>query len=55
MSWMSDLPEHVRVNRAAWDQEAFDPGYDTLPIDTFVPMVREVFSRPASGFGAPDD
>ena len=22
MSWMSDLPEHVRVNRAAWDQEA---------------------------------
>ncbi len=38
----------------AWDQESFDPAYDTLPIDTFVPMLREVFSRPASGFGVPD-
>ena len=40
---------------AAWDQESFDPGYDTLPIDTFVPMLRAVFSRPASGFGVADD
>ena len=37
---------------AAWDQQAFDPNYDTLPIETFEPMVREVFARPASGFGA---
>jgi predicted HD phosphohydrolase len=36
---------------AEWDQQAFDPDYDTLPIETFEPMVREVFSRPASGFG----
>lgn len=36
----------------AWDQEAFDPRYDTLPIEVFEPMVREVFARPASGFGA---
>jgi predicted HD phosphohydrolase len=36
---------------AAWDQEAFDASYDTLPISTFLPMVREVFARPASGFG----
>ena len=34
-----------------WDQQAFDPDYDTLPIESFEPMVREVFSRPASGFG----
>ena len=35
---------------AAWDQVAFDPGYDTLPLSFFEPMVREVFARPASGF-----
>jgi predicted HD phosphohydrolase len=37
---------------AAWDQAAFDPDYDTLPLDTFMPMLTEVFTRPASGFGA---
>ncbi len=37
---------------AAWDQESFDPGYDTLPISTFRPMLEEVFGRPANGFGA---
>lgn len=37
---------------AAWDQQAFDPRYDTLPIESFEPFVREVFARPASGFGA---
>jgi predicted HD phosphohydrolase len=36
---------------AAWDQVAFDPNYDTLPIETFMPMLTEVFTRPASGFG----
>ncbi|MCL2533965.1 MAG: HD domain-containing protein [Nocardiaceae bacterium] len=36
---------------AEWDQVSFDPNYDTLPIDTFVPLLREVFTRPASGFG----
>lgn len=35
-----------------WDQQAFDPDYDTLPIDFFEPMLREVFARPASGFGS---
>src|SRR5262245_8230997 len=29
-----------------WDQTAFDPGYDSLPLEHFEPMVREVFSRP---------
>jgi len=36
----------------AWDQQAFDPDYDTLPLETFEPLVREVFARSASGFGA---
>jgi predicted HD phosphohydrolase len=33
-----------------WDQVAFDPTYDTLPLSFFEPMVREVFARPATGF-----
>ncbi|MBW4707706.1 peptidase [Roseobacter sp. YSTF-M11] len=28
-----------------WDQASFDPGYDTLPLDHFAPMVEEVFDR----------
>jgi predicted HD phosphohydrolase len=28
-----------------WDQTSFDPGYDTLPLDAFEPMVRRVFAR----------
>lgn len=36
---------------AAWDQVAFKPEFDTLPLEFFEPMVREVFSRPATGFG----
>ena len=28
-----------------WDQASFDPGYDTLALDHFAPMVHEVFSR----------
>lgn len=28
-----------------WDQPAFDPQYDTMPLDAFEPMVRMVFSR----------
>jgi predicted HD phosphohydrolase len=35
---------------AAWDQVSFDPDYDTLPLEAFEPMVREVFARPATGF-----
>ncbi len=29
-----------------WDNRAFDPGYPTLPLEHFAPMVAEVFSRP---------
>lgn len=28
-----------------WDQASFDPAYADLPLDFFVPMVREVFAR----------
>jgi predicted HD phosphohydrolase len=28
-----------------WDQASFDPDYDTLPMEFFAPMVREVFAR----------
>lgn len=29
-----------------WDQCAFDPDYDTLPIEAFEPMMRRVFATP---------
>lgn len=29
----------------AYDQNAFDPDYDTLPLDFFEPMVRRVFAK----------
>jgi predicted HD phosphohydrolase len=31
-----------------WDQQAFDPDYDTLPLEHFEPRVREVFAKPHS-------
>jgi len=31
-----------------WDQVAFDPDYDTLPLAHFEPTVRAVFARPRS-------
>lgn len=30
-----------------YDQNCFDPDYDTLPIDTFRPFLDEVFGRPS--------
>ena len=29
-----------------WDQTAFDPDYESYPLEHFEPMVREVFGRP---------
>jgi len=29
-----------------YDQNCFDPAYDSLPVETFEPMVRRVFSEP---------
>lgn len=28
-----------------WDQSSFDPAYDTLPLEHFRPLVRQVFDR----------
>lgn len=33
---------------AKYDQAAFDPDYDTLPLEFFEPMVRRVMARPRS-------
>jgi predicted HD phosphohydrolase len=32
---------------AKWDQAAFDPNYDTMPLSAFEPILRRVFARPA--------
>jgi predicted HD phosphohydrolase len=32
-----------------WDQNSFDPNYDTLPIDAFMPMVHRILARPPFG------
>lgn len=34
----------------SWDQVSFDPDYPTMPLESFVPALREVFSRPATGY-----
>ncbi len=34
-----------------YDQRAFDPDYDTLPLEHFEPAVRAVFEKPREGFG----
>ena len=31
---------------ARYDQNSFDPGYETLPLEHFVPIVRKVFAAP---------
>jgi predicted HD phosphohydrolase len=44
----ADHPWYELAERFAdeWDQNAFDPDYDTLPLEHFEPMIREVFGRP---------
>jgi predicted HD phosphohydrolase len=44
-----DHPAYDLAERFAdeWDEKAFNPGYDMLPLEHFEPMVREVFSRKA--------
>ncbi len=32
---------------AEYDQNCFDPDYDTLPLEEFLPLVREVVERPS--------
>jgi predicted HD phosphohydrolase len=42
-----DHPAFARTARFTdeWDQKAFDPDYDTLPIEAFLPAMQTVFSR----------
>ena len=44
----ADHPAYDLAERFAdeWDQTSFDPDYDTLPLEHFEPLVREVFSAP---------
>jgi hypothetical protein len=32
---------------ANYDQNCFDPAYDSMALEEFVPMLDEVFSRPS--------
>jgi predicted HD phosphohydrolase len=43
-----DQPAYELAERFAdeWDQKAFDPGYDTLPLEHFEERVRAVFAKP---------
>jgi len=45
-----DEPWFALAERFAdeWDQVAFDPAYDTLPLEHFEPRVRAVFASPHS-------
>jgi predicted HD phosphohydrolase len=38
--------ERTAMFCARHDQNAFDPNYDTMPLDAFVPMVQRVMERP---------
>ena len=38
-----------------WDQRSFDPGYDTLPLAYFEPMVRRIFGRRSFALTVPLD
>jgi predicted HD phosphohydrolase len=40
--WFRDCAEFCE----RYDQNSFDPGYDTLPLDAFEPAVRRVFAAP---------
>jgi predicted HD phosphohydrolase len=35
---------------AHWDQVSFDPNYDTYPLEHFIPMLKEVFSKEPASF-----
>jgi predicted HD phosphohydrolase len=43
-------PSYELAERFAdeWDQAAFDPDYDTLPLEHFEPRLRELFANPKS-------
>ena len=38
--------EHTAQFCHLYDQNSFEPGYDTMPLEAFVPMMRRVMERP---------
>jgi predicted HD phosphohydrolase len=40
---------------AKYDQAAFDPDYDTMPLEAFAPMVQRIFAREPWGAHAKED
>jgi predicted HD phosphohydrolase len=45
-----DNPYYATAERFAdeWDQTAFDPDYDTLPLEHFYPLIEKYFTKPKS-------
>jgi len=48
--------EHVHFQACAafcenWDQNSFDPNYETAPLSAFEPAVRRLFARSPQAFG----
>ncbi|MGH6961238.1 MAG: hypothetical protein ACREE7_12185 [Dongiaceae bacterium] len=37
--------EHTAHFCDLWDQRAFDPAYNTMPLEAFEPMVRRILAR----------
>lgn len=46
-----DHPAYARTVRFCddWDQTSFDPDYDTLPLDGFLPMIENIMGREPFG------
>jgi predicted HD phosphohydrolase len=47
--WFRDCAEFCEK----YDQNSFDPGYDTLPLDAFEPALRKVFAAPRKSIYVP--
>ena len=47
--------ERTAMFCARHDQNAFDPNYDTMPLEAFVPMVQRVMARPKRSIYLRDD
>jgi predicted HD phosphohydrolase len=48
--WFRDCAEFCEK----YDQNSFDPGYDTLPLEAFEPAVRKVFAMPRKSIYVPE-
>ncbi len=46
--------ERTAMFCARHDQNAFDPNYDTMPLDAFVPLVQRVMARPRRSIYLPE-